>query len=743
MSDAAKKILLGLRAALALLCLAGCLASWPAQAQTDQGHDSLSRILITSEGEQDGRVVDGYVIRDTKNFGPLGSRPVKDTPYTVNVVGEDFMNNIGSMTPRDVFRRIPGVEDNAHSEINLFSYVRLRGFQASGTQNLAINGIPTGNIGAILFTEDLSSIEVFSGLTGFMYGVGNVGGTVNYNTKRAIYERANKIRYGTYNNGSLFAHADLGGPIIDNKLAYRLNLLLQDGKTAIKPQSLNRKLISGAIDWKVSDDFLLQFHGSYGEHYQQGRQGAFTAEWDNPAGALKLGSRSTDVANRTYLPFIPQPPDPEKLWVSQDTFNDYKSVLLGLNFKYRVNDMVNMRGGLIYNRWKRDTLMTINYFTPDPDIYIYGVSPLMWDRKHTGLAYYLDLKFNTGNIEHNVTAGLNSYFKEEIGVGSGGSYMEWFQPRFSVGDGVNVDLNSLNLFGRLGPKTKQNDTLNYNIVLSDNVKFNDQWEIVLGLNRSTIRARTFNTTGVKTSEYLKTELSPTAALLFKPQPWLTTYASYIESLESAIVPDSASWKNRNQPLEPTVSRQYEAGAKAELGGMFLTLALYEVRRAVGRGDNVTKIYAFDGLSRHRGVELSAQGRLFDSLNVYGGVNFNSAKAVKATSPLHVGKDLPDAPKFTGKLYLEYDLPFMDGLTLTGSVNHYGKVFTNSSNNLAIPGHTIGDVGFRWAGHVLGQDMAFRFNVQNVTNERYWYGGSGSHLVVGQPRSFSFIGEINF
>jgi iron complex outermembrane receptor protein len=431
---------------LCYLCLAvGGLAlkSGQAMGQTVYGHDSLSRILITSEGEQDGRVVDGYVIKKIKNFGPWGGEDIKDVPYSINVVGEDFMNNLGTMTPRDVFRRIPGAEDNAHSEINVFSYVRMRGFQTTGNNNLAINGIPTGNIGAILFTEDLSSIEVMSGLSGFAYGMGNVGGMVNYNLKRPLYEQATKIRYGTYSNGSFFTHFDIGGPIVKEKLLYRLNFLLQDGKTAIKPQSLNRKLVSAAIDWNVSDDLLLQFNAQYGEHYQQGRQGAFTAEWDNPNAALVVGATGTGAAQRTFLPFIPEPPDPEKLWVSKDTFNDYKTYLLSANLRYKLNDSLNFRGGILYNKWKRNTLMTINYFTPDPDIYIYGVNPLSWTRPHTGGFFYADANFDTGPLKHNLTVGFNAYFKEEIGVGMGGSpYRRWYQSSFSRGDAVNINLSN-------------------------------------------------------------------------------------------------------------------------------------------------------------------------------------------------------------------------------------------------------------------------------------------------------------
>ncbi|MDR2441939.1 MAG: TonB-dependent receptor [Deltaproteobacteria bacterium] len=703
-------------------------------------HDSITRILVTSDGLQDGRVIDAYIIKNTKNFGVFTNTPLKDLPFTVNVVGEDFMNNLGTMTPRDVFRRIPGIEDNAHSEINGFSYFRARGIQTTGTNNLALNGVPTGNIGAVMFTEDLGSIEVFSGPSSFMYGIGNVGGMANFNTKRPLWEYATKIRYGTYNNGSLFAHADIGGPIITDKLAFRLNLLVQNGKTAIKPQSLDRKLISGALDWRISDDLLIQFYASYGEHFQQGRQGAFTAEWDNPKGALVIDAPNNTADYRTFLPFIPDPPDPEKLWVSKDTFNDYKIYLIGANLRYKINDQLSVRAALLNNRWKRKTLMTINFFTPDPDIYIYGVSPLIWDRKHTGGYFYFDGNFNTGPVEHKLTLGFNGYFKEEIGIGSGGSYMVWYRPSFSLANAVNNNLNSLNLFARLAPMYKQSDTLNYNVILADEIKFNDQWQLFAGISRVSYQLRGFNAAGATTSDFTRSGFTPSVALVFKPKPWLSTYASYIETLESAGVA-GATYANAGEVMPPMVSKQYEIGAKASYGDLYFTLALYQIERASTMVENNT--LTLGGRTRHKGIELSAQTRLFESLNLYGGITFNDAKVIKHTTRSYIGKDPVDAPKITAKLYAEYDLPFLQGLTLTGSINHYGAVYTNSINNLKIPGHTIGDLGFRYAANILGQDMAFRFNVQNVTNERYWYGGSGSHLVVGQPRSFSFIGEVNF
>jgi iron complex outermembrane receptor protein len=38
-------------------------------------------------------------------------------------------------------------------------------------------------------TEELERVEIMNGLSGFMYGAGNVGGTTNYVLKRPSYQK--------------------------------------------------------------------------------------------------------------------------------------------------------------------------------------------------------------------------------------------------------------------------------------------------------------------------------------------------------------------------------------------------------------------------------------------------------------------------------------------------------------------------------------------------------------------------
>ncbi|WP_419673216.1 hypothetical protein [Aliarcobacter butzleri] len=46
--------------------------------------------------------------------------------------------------------------------------------------------------------EELERMEVLNGLSGFLYGVGYVGGAANYVTKKPTLERLTNVTVGSY-----------------------------------------------------------------------------------------------------------------------------------------------------------------------------------------------------------------------------------------------------------------------------------------------------------------------------------------------------------------------------------------------------------------------------------------------------------------------------------------------------------------------------------------------------------------
>ncbi|NOM41463.1 TonB-dependent receptor domain-containing protein, partial [Klebsiella pneumoniae] len=104
------------------------------------------------------------------------------------------------------------------------------------------------------------------------------------------------------------------------------------------------------------------------------------------------------------------------------------------------------------------------------------------------------------------------------------------------------------------------DSRQYGLFFSDRISFNEQWQIVLGAREVRLDEKTWNEDGVAGRHTRQYELLPNAALIYKPQPHTTVYASYSKGLSAG---GTAPWfaENRFEILAPTTSHQLELGLK--------------------------------------------------------------------------------------------------------------------------------------------------------------------------------------
>ncbi|WDB90487.1 TonB-dependent receptor [Escherichia albertii] len=114
----------------------------------------------------------------------------------------------------------------------------------------------------------------------------------------------------------------------------------------------------------------------------------------------------------------------------------------------------------------------------------------------------------------------------------------------------------------VGEKSKVNYTDNEYIsfILSDNIKFNEQWSVLAGVNFTRDEFKTYNlNNGDIASNYDKTRPTPTLALMYKPIPIVTTYISYVEAIEQGgFAPDLYNGHdvtNAGEMMAPMVTRQ--------------------------------------------------------------------------------------------------------------------------------------------------------------------------------------------
>jgi iron complex outermembrane recepter protein len=251
-------------------------------------------------------------------------------------------------------------------------------------------------------------------------------------------------------------------------------------------------------------------------------------------------------------------------------------------------------------------------------------------------------------------------------------------------------------------------------------------------------------TAISTSNFTQDKFTPSFALMYKPVPFVSTYFSYMQGLIAGGTAPSKAL-NVNQILPPSVSEQYEVGAKASLGGMDLTVALFRIDKINEYTDPGDSIYKQDGREVHQGVEVTASGKIINRLTLVGGFTLMDAKVERARNNQALeGKTPVNVPEAQAKIYMEYELPFIPHLTATAGGNYFGRRPVDALNTTYFPEAITCDAGLRYQPSIYGHKTTLNLNVTNLFDKRYWsYYRSGDGLLLGEPRLFAFSAKVEW
>lgn len=657
----------------------------------------------------DGKATDGYRTLTATSVGALGAMQILNAPFSISTVPQELLQNVQAQSLDDVYKLIPATRTVTPQRSGWSPAVMIRGFTSYDS---AEDGLRRAyNHAAVL--EDKERVEVLNGLSGFLYGAASPGGMANFVYKRPTATRFGSLTLGNYGGSQSYLHGDFGGPIdSEGTLGYRINLVKQDGETSIDQQEINRTLLSGAIDWQVSDDLLLQVNAVYNKYRTDGAT-AYWAYWykDVPHG---------------------EAPRADKLWSQPWTQDEFENTKLMTKLSYTVSGQLKLRAAYMHDNVKRGNSISVMNFPDANGGYqqLPSRSGRSGDHFNAGQAM-ADWSVSTGAVSHEVTLGYSmysdKYFASPYSAGPGfqGPY-PINQPTYAAAPDFPVDNTQMYDAGTVR---------NSNWLIGDQLRFNAQWSALIGVNHSTIVGDNYDETGARLGpRYNSSRNSPSASLIFKPMPWLSTYLSYIEGLEQGgTAPETAT--NAGRTLPPMVSKQKELGVKAEVGGMLLAGAVFEIEKAYELL-NTDNFYTQDGRQRHRGLELNATGKLTSRLSLVGGLTW---LAPKIHGGSYDGLRPANVAKFLAKVYAEYELPAVPGLALSGGVAHTGQQWGNDTNTDSLPAVNIADLGVRYNTDTLGRPLTLRLYVSNVSNKSYW---SNSYY-VGAPRNLAFSAQLQF
>ncbi|PUE65230.1 TonB-dependent siderophore receptor [Arcobacter lacus] len=676
------------------------------------GQGTVLEPISVNEGYSNGSAENGYVTKEISGVGIWDKRTLQDTPYQMSVISQDMIENTASGIAQ-IFKMNPVVQlsylsTSAQSWNS--SGMNIRGFSA--VNNTIFDGVPLSGTYTAL-SQDLERVEILNGLSGFLYGVGYVGGAVNYITKKPTLERLTNITLGTTGNEAAYVHADLGGKIDEKgKFTYRLNAFKQEGETSIKDQKVDNSLVSGALDWRATDNLILSFDASHKEI----RTDKLTASFSSNQSINNL--------------------DPKQGYAPDWTFSEGSQDRLGFKSLWQINDNVKLRTGYIHIEQENEFNQPYVYDNYD-GTYRFNYYRLYPDKvKDHGAYVYTDFDFNTFGIEHTLTIGSSGNKRKSYTMDN---------PREWVNLG-NYKLNELNSVAEptyLGSSnnrkylSSRNEKINF--MIGDDIRFNDQWSALVGFNYVETQTDSYDVNGTRTSGYDANEVTPSLSLIFKPFEDLTTYITYMEALENGTIVGN-TYKNFGEVFDPYVSKQYEIGAKYSVSeNLLLSSALFRIEKANSYEDLTTspKTLTQDGLVIHEGLELTATGKVTDNLTIVGGGTIMDLEVDKANA--NVGKKPTNVASKMAKLYAEYNIPMVKGLTVTGGAYYTGESYRDGANTDVIPSYTVYDGGLRYKTKLDKYPTTFIMNVTNLTDKKYWR----SPTSFGEPRNLALSMKMEF
>ena len=227
---------------------------------------------------------------------------------------------------------------------------------------------------------------------------------------------------------------------------------------------------------------------------------------------------------------------------------------------------------------------------------------------------------------------------------------------------------------------------------------------------------------------------PNLSAAFKATERLAFYAGYTKGLEEGgVAPDNAANKDAAPPAIRT--KQVDAGFRYALTDKVkLVAGVFDVRKPYYNLDQAN-VFRELGEQRHKGVEMSLSGEVAKGLNLVAGAVLMRPRVVgEEVDAGRIGKIPAAQVKRLVVIGADYQLPWVERLSVNATVVNLSERETSSANNVQIPGRTTLDLGARYRFQVADAPATLRVQVFNVFNKNgFRTNGSGVFTPLAQRR----------
>ncbi len=698
----------------------------PVVAQESSEDDN--RIIVTAQrANQSGVEQEG-------SAGVLGDKPAEDVPFSLRSYNSALILNQQPQTLGQVLENDPTIRTTTGFGIAGELFV-IRGF-ALASDDIGYDGLYGIMPRQLVAPELYNSVQVLNGSTAFLNGAApggtGIGGSVNLIPKRATGGDITRATAGLTAPEHVGGSFDIGRRFGANgEWGVRLNGAARRGDVSVDDEFRSSYVLGAAFDY---DSGPLRL--SLDLAYQRVKVSHFRPK-------LRINSLA-----------IPEVPDADTNFGQPWQYTTLRDIFGQARAEYDLADNV-----LVYAAFgARDGSEEGIYSTPTLTDAVTGdisVSSSFIPRTDNNEAAIAGLRarFETGGISHEMNLGgsvnwLTSRNAFEFYAASANLNNLYDPIEVAQSSTITFAAGDLN-----DPNTASKSRLS-SLFLSDTIGvWDDRILLTAGVRLQEIKTSSFNvTSGAQTGGYQEKAWTPVLGLVVKPVQGLSLYANRIEGLvQGSEAPLSGTDANGNtlpvsnagELLPPFVSEQYEVGGKLSLGQMDFSLALFQVDRetSILRSDpNDAGSLEFGpfGIQRNRGIEFTVAGELTDGLRLIAGGSVIDAKLRNTQNGVNEGNQAVGVPEYLLNANLEWDVPFMPALTMTGRVVHTGEQAANIGNTLFLDYWTRFDIGLRYVAVLANQPLTFRVNLDNVGGAAYWASAFDSFrpdLQLGSPRTF--------
>ena len=650
----------------------------------------------------------GYrsTIAPTANKSPT---PAKETPFSIQTVTRELIEDRGVTTLGEAIRTVPGVTNQVGFGA-LNDRFRLRGF---ATESNLKNGIRRSSFASVDELVNIEQIEVLKGPASALYGRFEPGGVVNLVTKKPQHEQRTQVDVSAGRYDFYRTTLDSTGPLGET-LDYRLTAAWQDNGSFRDFVNNESKFFSPVLTWQLAPQTSLTFEFEY---------------------ARKVADMDRGFGNNPRYLDAPI----ERNFAEPDTRNSAISKLASVTLDHALTDDWDLHAAVqasdsrLQTSWYAYGFVNGGIGGSEDNPTVSRRPQLNHDRQidATALAE-ISRSFRTGPINHRLLFGAE-YSRD------------WWDYDSAAGTSSTIDFNNP-VYGTppspLSP-TGEGRFINdsWALYTQDELSFGsrEQWRLLLGGRFDQIDASAiddyYGLSEPSTATF--NAFSPRVGITWTPVEALSLYASWSRSMRTEL---NNGILEGGQLAKPVKGEQFEVGTKLSLlNGRFTpTLAVFDIRRRdglVADPNDPTFTYSIQvGEQRSKGWELDLPFVVTERWRLLASYTQLDTTISKDSDGGLQGNRLANAPQRNASLWSTYDLPGVSGLSIGMGANYVGERQANNSNTFTLPSYT------RWDSNVtyrFGQALRYRvqLNVQNLFDKRYYdSGGSFVPMYPGAPRT---------